>query len=117
MLSVCSFGSQEPDRQMPDQAVLTEQAVFQQDFAVVSFITNTTSLEAHTYFISDQEAELDISDQEVISDMGLNIPVRLHKELTDLVVEEDKNRAWGHYVLPIWEYDPIIEPPVTLLHS
>jgi hypothetical protein len=110
-LSVCSLGCQGPDRQIPDEVVLTAPPVFEQDFAIVS--TDLIFVEARAFQISGQEAELDRSDQELIPAAGLNHPISLFKAPTDLVVESDKHRDWGQYILPIWDYEPIIEPPIS----
>lgn len=45
----------------------------------------------------------------------LSKPVLAVRGRGDIVIEQDKHKARDRYRLPIWDYEPIAEPPANLL--
>lgn len=122
-MSICVIGSPEPDRPSPDEIVLSEQASFDAQFVMT---INATPSFDETELITEQEAVStdlflvdsvasvdDISFDLEFAQANLNSERLQVIELGDLVVEDDKHKPRDRYRLPIYDYEPIAEPPAV----
>lgn len=110
-LSAVAIGSPpEPDRQILDEMTIVDQLGFDQAYSAEITITTTPSFEK-TFLITGQEAvALDHAIDLTFPD-GITVdPITVSRDLGELVIEESP-KPRDRYRLPIWEYEPSIEPP------
>lgn len=134
-LSVCAIGLPEPDRPILETNEVSAEilASYKADFAytltlaldhavAIDEIQNefTPTLpgispaEVTWYVpnsIPDLRADLDFDD---VTAFHLPYPLELHRGIGDIVIEETKHKPRDRYRLPLWDYEPVAEPPALI---
>lgn len=134
-LSVSTIGLPEPDRPILETNEISQEAIALLKNEIIVPIANhldhgveiveinsetmltlpgISSAEVTWYVpnsIPDLKADFDFDDG--IS-FNLPNPLQLQRGIGDIVIEETKHKARDRYRLPLWDYEPVAEPPALI---